>query len=40
MWGVTLREIDRERFVVLPAGTLSNPSWTMSGRPALKLSSE
>ena len=24
-WGVTLREIDGERFVVLPAGTLSNP---------------
>ena len=39
-WGVTLREIDGERFVVLPAGTLSNPPWTVGGRPALKLSSE
>ena len=24
-WGLELREIDGERFVVLPAGTLSNP---------------
>ena len=39
-WGVTLREIDGERFVVLPAGALSNPPWTMGGRPAVKLSSE
>ena len=39
-WGVTLREIDGERFVVLPAGTLSDPPWTVDGRPALKLSSE
>ena len=39
-WGVTLREIDGERFVVLPAGSLDSPPWTVGGRPALKLSSE
>ena len=39
-WGVTLREIDGERFVVLPDGTLEDPPWTVGGRPALKLSSE
>ena len=39
-WGVTLRELDGERFVVLPDGTLANPPWTVGGRPALKLSSE
>ena len=39
-WGVTLREIDGERFVVLPVGTLANPPWSVGGRPALKLSSE
>ena len=39
-WGVTLREIDGERFVVLPDGTLAHPPWTVGGRPALKLSSE
>ena len=38
--GVTLREIDGERFVVLPAGTLDAPPWTVGGRLALKLSSE
>ena len=39
-WGVTLREINGERFVVLPTGSLSNPPWTVGGRPALNLSSE
>ncbi len=39
-WGVTLLEIDGERIVVLPDGTLANPPWTVDGRPALKLSSE
>ena len=39
-WGVRLREIDGERFVVLPAGTLDSRPWTVGGRPALKLSSE
>ena len=39
-WRVTLREIDGERFVLLPAGALEDPPWTVRGRPALKLSSE
>ena len=39
-WGLDLREIDGERFVVLPAGTPDRPFWTVGGRPALKLSSE
>ena len=39
-WGVTLREIDGERYVVLPAGTLDHPPWTVGGRPAVKLSKE
>ena len=39
-WGVTLREIEGERFVVLPAGTLDNPPWTVRDRPAVKLSRE
>ena len=39
-WGVELREIDGERFVVLPAGTLDSPPWTMGGRPAVKVSIE
>ena len=39
-WGLELTEIDGERFVVLPVGTLDSRSWTVGGRPALKLSSE
>lgn len=39
-WGVTLLEIDGERFVVVPDGTLDDPPWTVGDRPALKLSSE
>ena len=39
-WGVTLREIDGERFVVLPAGSLDYPPWRVGGRPAVMLSSE
>ena len=39
-WGLELMEIDGERFVVLAAGTLDSPPWTVGGRPALKLSSE
>ena len=39
-WGVTLLEIDGERFAVLPDGTLDHPPWTVGGRHALKLSSE
>ena len=39
-WGLELREIEGERFVVLPAGTPDRPLWTVGGQPALKLSSE
>ena len=39
-WRVELREIDGERFVVLPAGSMEHPPWTVGGRPAVKLSSE
>jgi hypothetical protein len=39
-WGLELKEIEGERFVVLPAGALSNPPWTVGGRPALKLPAE
>ena len=39
-WGVTLLEVDGERFVMLPDGTLDDPPWTVGERPALKLSSE
>ena len=27
------QQIDGERFVVLPAGTLDAPPWTVGGRP-------
>ena len=30
---VELRDIDGERFVVLPAGSLEHPPWTVGGRP-------
>ena len=39
-WGITLREIEGERFVVLPTGSLDGPPWTVRGRPAVKLSRE
>ena len=39
-WGITLREIEGERFVVLPTGALAYPPWTVDTRPAVKLSSE
>ena len=39
-WRVQLREIDGERFVVLPPGSLERPPWRVGGRPAVKLSSE
>ena len=38
--GIALREIEGERFVVLPAGALAYPPWTVSTRPPVKLSSE
>ena len=31
-WGIALREIEGERVVVLPAGTLADPPWTVGGR--------
>ena len=37
-WGVTLREIDGERYVVLPAGALDYLPWTVGGQPAVRLS--
>ena len=37
-WGVALLEIEGERVVVLPAGTLDNTDWTWRDRPAVKLS--
>ena len=39
-WGIVLREVEGERVVVLPAGTLDNPRWTWRDRPAVKLSRE
>ena len=39
-WGIVLREIEGERFVVVPTGTLDNPRWTWRDRPAVKLSRE
>ena len=39
-WGITLREIEGERFVVLPRGSLDHPPWTVRGRPAVKQSRE
>ena len=39
-WGITLREIEGERFVVLPAGALAYPPWTVDNRPAVKLSNK
>ena len=39
-WRVELREIDGDRFVVLPPGSLEHPPWRVGGRPAVKLSSE
>ena len=37
-WRVELLEIEGERFVVLPPGSLIRPRWTVGGRPAVKLS--
>ncbi len=37
-WGVALLEIEGERVVVLPAGTLDNTGWTWRDQPAVKLS--
>ena len=39
-WGIALREIEGERYVVLPFGTLADPGWEVRDRPAVKLSRE
>ena len=39
-WGVELREISGERYAALPVGTPGRPSFTMDGRPYMKLSRE
>ncbi len=39
-WGVGLREVSGERYVALPAGAPGRPSFTMDGRPYMKLSRE
>ncbi len=39
-WGIVLREIEGERFVVLPTGSLAHPSYKVRERPAVKLSRE
>lgn len=35
LWGVTLRENEKGRFVVLPLGARSDPNWKIDGRPAV-----
>ena len=37
-WGIALREIEGERYVVLPFGTRADPAWEVRDRPAVKLS--
>ena len=39
-WGVALLEIEGERVVVLPAGTLEDPRFTWRDRPVVKLSNK
>ena len=39
-WGIALREIEGERYVVLPAGVLPYPLLRVGTRPAVKLSNE
>ena len=39
-WGVTLRGVDGERYVTLPAGTMVRPAFSVEGRPYVKLSRE
>ena len=39
-WGVALLEIEGERVVVLPTGTLEDPRLTWRGRPVVKLSNK
>jgi len=37
-WGIALREIEGERYVVLPFGTRADLGWKVRDRPAVKLS--
>ena len=39
-WGVTLREVNGERYVTLPTGTIVRPAFSVDGRPYVKLSRE
>ena len=39
-WGVTLREVGGERYVTLPPGTPVRASFSVEGRPYVKLSKE
>ena len=39
-WGVTLVEVNGQRFAMLPESTPENPLLTMDGRPTVRLSSE
>ena len=39
-WGVTLREVNGERYVTLPAGTRVRTDFTLGERPYVKLSRE
>ena len=39
-WGITLREMEKGRFVVLEKGTEAATGWSVGERPAIKLSSE
>ena len=37
-WGIALREIKGERYMVLPFGTRADPGWKVRDHPAVKLS--
>ena len=39
-WGIALREIEGERYVVLPTGIRADPGWEVRDQPAVKLSKE
>lgn len=39
-WGLSLRDTGTDRYLVLPPGYKLEPGWTISERPALKLSKQ
>ena len=39
-WGISLRELENGKFVVLPRGTLEDSRWIVDGKPAVRLSSK